>query len=321
MEERIFASYAAIDFFKRMEEPFDMPDGIFENDSKHGFIWSIALNIEDPAQTLTQMMLTAANSAAIFVVFASSDYRKIDKLRWEHDIVTGEHKNHEVYDYIDDGVEDKYAEFIVSCDSIKPIYLVVSGSTLLTRYEHDIFGLDKSFLTHFPEQTKVQIRKAFQNGYYGVKDFNEKYPINSGKVIGSISNLVLDKQEEAAMRSISSTMFYFTAVFAPILLISAANYIRNEQGLPLLGFNGVPGDYLNKFGHQLLLDKLRSVRFFEDACAGGKEEYENIFNMIYTYFDFEKRLMLLEKTDGIGRNDPCPCGSGKKWKNCCGKRH
>jgi SEC-C motif-containing protein len=21
----------------------------------------------------------------------------------------------------------------------------------------------------------------------------------------------------------------------------------------------------------------------------------------------------------IGRNDPCPCGSGKKWKKCCGR--
>jgi uncharacterized protein YecA (UPF0149 family) len=21
----------------------------------------------------------------------------------------------------------------------------------------------------------------------------------------------------------------------------------------------------------------------------------------------------------LGRNDPCPCGSGKKYKNCCGK--
>ncbi|HEV58165.1 MAG TPA: hypothetical protein ENN87_11850 [Phycisphaerales bacterium] len=23
------------------------------------------------------------------------------------------------------------------------------------------------------------------------------------------------------------------------------------------------------------------------------------------------------KTSGIGRNDPCPCGSGKKFKYCC----
>ena len=21
----------------------------------------------------------------------------------------------------------------------------------------------------------------------------------------------------------------------------------------------------------------------------------------------------------VGRNDPCPCGSGKKYKNCCGE--
>ena len=25
----------------------------------------------------------------------------------------------------------------------------------------------------------------------------------------------------------------------------------------------------------------------------------------------------VEKT--VGRNDPCPCGSGKKYKKCCGK--
>ncbi|MFC2118397.1 SEC-C metal-binding domain-containing protein [Bacteroidota bacterium] len=23
----------------------------------------------------------------------------------------------------------------------------------------------------------------------------------------------------------------------------------------------------------------------------------------------------------IGRNDPCPCGSGKKFKICCGEVH
>ena len=27
------------------------------------------------------------------------------------------------------------------------------------------------------------------------------------------------------------------------------------------------------------------------------------------------------KADGVpGRNDPCPCGSGKKYKKCCGAR-
>jgi uncharacterized protein YecA (UPF0149 family) len=26
-----------------------------------------------------------------------------------------------------------------------------------------------------------------------------------------------------------------------------------------------------------------------------------------------------EKGGTVGRNDPCPCGSGKKYKKCCGK--
>ncbi|RKZ25637.1 hypothetical protein DRQ29_06015, partial [bacterium] len=29
----------------------------------------------------------------------------------------------------------------------------------------------------------------------------------------------------------------------------------------------------------------------------------------------------IRKGKKIGRNDPCPCGSGKKYKNCCGKKH
>ena len=26
-----------------------------------------------------------------------------------------------------------------------------------------------------------------------------------------------------------------------------------------------------------------------------------------------------KKVSKIGRNEPCPCGSGKKYKQCCGK--
>lgn len=27
----------------------------------------------------------------------------------------------------------------------------------------------------------------------------------------------------------------------------------------------------------------------------------------------------IKKGEKVGRNDPCPCGSGKKYKNCCGR--
>ena len=32
------------------------------------------------------------------------------------------------------------------------------------------------------------------------------------------------------------------------------------------------------------------------------------------------RRQPIVKKDKIGRNEPCPCGSGKKYKNCCGKK-
>ena len=31
----------------------------------------------------------------------------------------------------------------------------------------------------------------------------------------------------------------------------------------------------------------------------------------------DKLLPIRRKNPKIGRNDPCPCGSGKKYKNCC----
>ena len=31
-----------------------------------------------------------------------------------------------------------------------------------------------------------------------------------------------------------------------------------------------------------------------------------------------KRTVILKKDEKVGRNDLCPCGSGKKYKKCCG---
>ena len=33
----------------------------------------------------------------------------------------------------------------------------------------------------------------------------------------------------------------------------------------------------------------------------------------------QKASTTIVKGKKIGRNDPCPCGSGKKYKHCCGK--
>ena len=35
--------------------------------------------------------------------------------------------------------------------------------------------------------------------------------------------------------------------------------------------------------------------------------------------EIKKQVTVKNTEKKVGRNDPCPCGSGKKYKNCCGK--
>ena len=34
--------------------------------------------------------------------------------------------------------------------------------------------------------------------------------------------------------------------------------------------------------------------------------------------EIAKKHITVKKAEKVGRNDPCPCGSGKKYKACCG---
>ncbi|MHC4639425.1 MAG: SEC-C metal-binding domain-containing protein [Planctomycetota bacterium] len=33
----------------------------------------------------------------------------------------------------------------------------------------------------------------------------------------------------------------------------------------------------------------------------------------------QKVKQIVHEQPKVGRNDPCPCGSGKKYKKCCGQ--
>ncbi|MBI2382070.1 MAG: SEC-C domain-containing protein [Gammaproteobacteria bacterium] len=36
--------------------------------------------------------------------------------------------------------------------------------------------------------------------------------------------------------------------------------------------------------------------------------------------DHHDHLPYVRETPKVGRNDPCPCGSGQKYKKCCGAK-
>ncbi|WP_337489209.1 SEC-C metal-binding domain-containing protein, partial [[Ruminococcus] torques] len=49
--------------------------------------------------------------------------------------------------------------------------------------------------------------------------------------------------------------------------------------------------------------------------------WEKIFdeNTRKRLYKEQKNSGTIRKEKKIGRNDPCPCGSGKKYKKCCGR--
>lgn len=50
-------------------------------------------------------------------------------------------------------------------------------------------------------------------------------------------------------------------------------------------------------------------------------QWEKIFSEseLKKLYKEQKESTTIRKGKKIGRNDPCPCGSGKKYKKCCGK--
>ena len=74
----------------------------------------------------------------------------------------------------------------------------------------------------------------------------------------------------------------------------------------------------------LVFDKEKLYKNMVDAKADWLYELP-MWNDIFDP-ETKKRLYLEQKKSGtvivgkkVGRNDPCPCGSGKKYKFCCGK--
>ena len=78
------------------------------------------------------------------------------------------------------------------------------------------------------------------------------------------------------------------------------------------------------YSPEALKDLMAENDFYLDKTIFRKiieciNKYKNDIPL-WTYNGFTKKeLNSRPKKNKIGRNDPCPCGSGKKYKKCCGK--
>ncbi len=72
---------------------------------------------------------------------------------------------------------------------------------------------------------------------------------------------------------------------------------------------------------QEVLNKLFMIQLVKDDDVERMEEEQRKRKIVINRSDEEDKVArpITRDEEKIGRNDPCPCGSGKKYKKCCGK--
>lgn len=134
----------------------------------------------------------------------------------------------------------------------------------------------------------------------------------------SVKNEKTEKEVQDKLEEIPEEKRMFTVRFILLKVIDelwtrhleAMNHLKESVGIRAYGKLDPIIEYKNE-GHKMFkrllieIDYSITEGFF--SIKGNVEVKQ------------EEKKVATEKYDGVGRNDLCPCGSGKKYKKCCGK--
>ncbi len=105
--------------------------------------------------------------------------------------------------------------------------------------------------------------------------------------------------------------------------LAEINYIEPEYAAKVLA-SSTPDPYESEYLDRTVTDAWQTVRgwpFFQPESPGasaGPPPPERGRTVGAARVDGEGRPIPFSAPPKVGRNDPCPCGSGKKFKKCCG---
>jgi preprotein translocase subunit SecA len=126
-------------------------------------------------------------------------------------------------------------------------------------------------------------------------------------------------------RLLLPVIFLLLAIFTAVIFIGGGYLISLVISLTLfqatiicIGSTFVLGFIIIVAIVALGIDEYRSKRGHDGEEYEYDEEEDNE-DVEEETDNTAKRKIIDIKTEKIGRNEPCPCGSGKKHKFCCGK--
>ena len=106
--------------------------------------------------------------------------------------------------------------------------------------------------------------------------------------------------------------------------IGAMEHLR--EGIGLRGYGQTnPLQAYTMEGYELFDELMSSIEsrisifLLKAEVRQNTERKEQRNNKIVHDTHLKTKGTPIKNDKKIGRNDPCPCGSGKKYKNCCGK--
>ena len=96
--------------------------------------------------------------------------------------------------------------------------------------------------------------------------------------------------------------------------ISLQSYAQKD---PLIEYKYASYDMFEEMSNSIQLDTVKTLYRVRVVTEAKREE---VAKPMFTNKDDSLTAKPKQRTTAkVGRNDPCPCGSGKKYKNCCGR--
>lgn len=186
-------------------------------------------------------------------------------------------------------------------------------------------AMPEGFMTRFEGKTLGRIvRQIEARPEPAVLDLGFQLLEMSGDAFDDLSRIIDQQARRAAQdgKPHDVTMMFpdrsgFTAVCSPeldgVASRKLATYCAHrkyrQKANRWFGMCLTPGDALLRFGLRLT-EPWEQNDALDVATAGMKEPTS-------PKLAYERVFRGGRSTPKVGRNDPCPCGSGRKWKKCC----
>ena len=86
---------------------------------------------------------------------------------------------------------------------------------------------------------------------------------------------------------------------------------------PVLAYTNEGFDMFNEMNHHI---KEETIKYLFNITVEEKVERKQVVDVEHLSSNIvDGEVQQVKKGPETGRNEECPCGSGKKYKNCCGR--